>query len=398
MALLADLSDGLTDSIDSGGTTTVIANLPMNNFRHTGVGAATGRTHYAQAAQVQDGGLTYAAATDGGTDAYTASLSPAITAYVTGMVVRLKFNEANTTAAPTIALNGIASPKTIVRQSGDPLVPGDIDADGIYELVYTGTNFQLLSPTGGFWLANSITVQSTDAGAGAAPTLILYRDSATPAVSDLIGSLQFDGESSTGVTRTYVRVLTQINDPTNASEDATILLQTMVAGTLTTALQAAGVAVTLPGTLAVTGASVLTGAVTLTGGVTGAMAATGAVSGSNLLSSSYTPTLSNTTNVTASQAYLCIYSRVGNTVTVSGKFDVDPAVANTATLLGLSLPIASDLTVVQQCSGSAIAVGVATECAAIIGDTANNRASVTWTGTVSDTNHAVHFIFQYEIA
>lgn len=146
--LAADLADAVSDSIDAGGTTTITANLPMNGKKHTNVGAASARTQYGQVAQIQDSGYVYAAATDGGTDAYTASLSPAITAYVTGMRVRLKFNERNTTSAPTIALNGISGPKTIIRPTGEALIPGDIDTDGIYDLTYDGTNFQLANPSG----------------------------------------------------------------------------------------------------------------------------------------------------------------------------------------------------------------------------------------------------------
>lgn len=159
----ADLANALSTSIASTGVTTITANLPMAGFKHTGVGAASARTQYGQVAQIQDSGYVYAAATDGGTDAYVATLSPAITAYVTGMAVRLKFNERNTTTAPTLALNGIASPKTITLNNGDALAVGDIDTDGVYWLVYDGTNFQLQSPSGSL---NAYTSQTPTIAAG----------------------------------------------------------------------------------------------------------------------------------------------------------------------------------------------------------------------------------------
>src|SRR5690606_31200663 len=60
------------------------------------------------------------------------------------------------------------------------------------------------------------------------------RASASPAASDLLGALPFKGNSSTGVERTYAKILAQIIDATNAGEDGALLLQSIVAGTLAT--------------------------------------------------------------------------------------------------------------------------------------------------------------------
>jgi hypothetical protein len=75
---------------------------------------------------------------------------------------------------------------------------------------------------------------STDAGAGEGPSVALFRDSASPAVSDLLGALLFDGRSATGVRRSHAKLMAQVLDPTNTSEDAELLLQTIVAGALAT--------------------------------------------------------------------------------------------------------------------------------------------------------------------
>lgn len=110
-------------------------------------------------------------------------------------------------------------------------------------------------------------------------------------------------------------------------------------------------------------------------------------------SGAYTPTLFNTTNLAASTAYVCQYLRVGNTVTVSGKVDVDPTAAG-STVLGISLPVASNLSAAEQCSGTAAAIAIAGQCAAILGDAANNRALMQWIA-VDTTNQAMHFSFTY---
>ena len=113
-------------------------------------------------------------------------------------------------------------------------------------------------------------------------------------------------------------------------------------------------------------------------------------------SGTYTPTLTNTTNLTGSTAYQCQYLRIGTTVLVSGKVDVNPTTAGSAALLGISLPIVSDIGAVEDCAGTACGTAVASETAAIIGDAANNRASMSWI-VVDDANHAMFFTFAYQV-
>ena len=114
-----------------------------------------------------------------------------------------------------------------------------------------------------------------------------------------------------------------------------------------------------------------------------------------IISGTYTPTLFNVTNVAASTAYACQYMRVGNVVNVSGKVDVDPTLV-AATVLGISLPIASTLSAAEKCAGIAASNTIASEVAAIDGDTSNNRAQMDWV-TTSLANHSMYFEFQYLI-
>lgn len=80
-------------------------------------------------------------ATAAGTDTYTASLSPAITAY-SNVSVFIKFSNANT-GASTLNLNSLGA-KTIKKNGGAALVSGDISAGTIYALTYDGTDFYLV--------------------------------------------------------------------------------------------------------------------------------------------------------------------------------------------------------------------------------------------------------------
>lgn len=141
------MATGLSTCITKNGQTTVTANLPMANYRHTGVGNATSRTDYAAAGQVQDGSFNWV---DGGgtADAITATYSPAVTSLVDGMELRVRATAANATTTPTFSPNGITA-HTITKHGGSPLVAGDIPGDG-YEMTLryrlADTEWELLNP------------------------------------------------------------------------------------------------------------------------------------------------------------------------------------------------------------------------------------------------------------
>ena len=94
------------------------------------------------AAVLQSGSMNVAAVA--GTDAYTATLVPAISAY-DGGVFLFTFTNANTITNPTLALNGLAV-KTIKRTNGDALVAGDIAAGGVHLFIYSGGYFYIVNP------------------------------------------------------------------------------------------------------------------------------------------------------------------------------------------------------------------------------------------------------------
>lgn len=110
----------------------------------------------------------------------------------------------------------------------------------------------------------------------------------------------------------------------------------------------------------------------------------------------YTPTLTNVTNVASSAAGVFNYARVGNTVIVSGRVTVTPTAAGAATELGVSLPIPSNFGGNDDCSGTAAATSVVSECAGIQSDATNDRARLNWVTTVN-TLHAMRCIFSYQV-
>ena len=71
----------------------------------------------------------------------------------------------------------------------------------------------------------------------------------------------------------------------------------------------------------------------------------------NVFSGTYTPSLTNTTNIAASSISTCQYMRVGNVVTVSGQVTIDPTAAG-ACNMKMTLPIASAFASSRQAGGT----------------------------------------------
>lgn len=115
-----------------------------------------------------------------------------------------------------------------------------------------------------------------------------------------------------------------------------------------------------------------------------------------IASGTYTPALTNVTNIDASTAFACQFIRVGNVVTVSGTVNIDTTAATTATELGISLPIASNFTSYIQCCGAATAQ-IADGSAVVQGDSTNDRASLRFSNAGTTDNRSWFFTFTYVI-
>lgn len=140
---LNDLGTAITQSIAYDGQTTPVANLPMGSFAHTGVADAVARTMYASAGQVQDSAFTFLTSPSG-TNTITATASLGMSAYVTGQ--RFFFVASGTnTGATTLNINAIGA-KNITKNGTTALSAGDIQIGAVAQVVYDGTEFQLLNP------------------------------------------------------------------------------------------------------------------------------------------------------------------------------------------------------------------------------------------------------------
>ena len=203
---------GLSNCITKDGQQTITANIPFSNFKITGLGAGTVRTDAANLGQIQDGAPQWAGTAGGTANALTINTTPAITAYTAGQ--RVWFIAAsNNTGTTTIAWSALAAKNAF--WNGAAMAGGELKAGALYEAVYDGTQFQVLG------VFNLLT--SGDAGAGEGPSMELYRNSASPAAADLLGVVTYTGQNSTPAKITYAKFGAKLDDPTAASEDASLI-------------------------------------------------------------------------------------------------------------------------------------------------------------------------------
>lgn len=141
-----DIATALSLCLLKDGQQSPTADLPMAGYKHTNVGAASARTDYARYSQVQDGSALYATGA-GSSNAYTLTLSPAITAYAAGQRFYFFANHTNSGAA-TLNVNAVGA-KNIRKGDGSiALESGAITSGDLVEVVYDGTQFRMTSSWG----------------------------------------------------------------------------------------------------------------------------------------------------------------------------------------------------------------------------------------------------------
>lgn len=223
-----DLADGINATLAKDGTNAATANLDFGGFRVTNLGDGTARDDAASVGQTQDGDNSFAI-DSGAANAYVIGLSPAISAYVNGMRAWFEVGTGNTnTAASTINIDSVGA-KSIKLIDNSDTAPGALVAGRVYGLIYESTAdvFYLLNPS----VFGDLTMRDTAAGASVGPKLTLHRDN-TPATSNFIGAIDFDGEDDADNQETYGRIAVQIRDETSTTEDGRLHFQTVQAGTL----------------------------------------------------------------------------------------------------------------------------------------------------------------------
>lgn len=139
-------ANGFNNCLTRDGQGSATDDLPMNNFRHIGVGPSNENDQYATVLQIQDNNYLFAIA--GGTvDAITASFNPILTTLVDGMQVCVRAIGSNTSTTPTFKPDGTTQHR-ITKVGNQPLIAGDIvtDLDMILRYNLINTRWELLNP------------------------------------------------------------------------------------------------------------------------------------------------------------------------------------------------------------------------------------------------------------
>lgn len=118
-----------------------------------------------------------------------------------------------------------------------------------------------------------------------------------------------------------------------------------------------------------------------------------------IASGTYTPTITNVTNVTSSTARVCQWLRVGNVVTVSGSVNITETLGAAVTAFDVSLPLASNISgtagsdLAGFCAGDLVTTG---RGGPVVGNTALDRAAAKYLAqNAGATAEEVSFQFTY---
>ncbi len=192
-ALTADLATGLSTCVTKDGQTTPTANLPMANYKFTGLGAGTDAGDSATLGQVQSTVVKLIGSVSG-TDTITGSLTPALTAYAAGQMFYFVAAGDNT-GAVTLNINSLGA-KNVTKNGSTALVAGEIKSGQTVTVIYDGTRFQMVNPVVlGLTGITSSTVTALGSGAG---------DSVTSATGTTAIGKNAGTAITTGISNTFV--------------------------------------------------------------------------------------------------------------------------------------------------------------------------------------------------
>ena len=217
---LNDIGSAMTASLAYDGQTVPVANLPMGSYIHTGVGNATARTNYAAAGQVQDSTFQYLTSVSG-TNTITALAPLSMGTLVAGQTFRFIVAATNTSSV-TLNINSIGA-KSITKNGTTALTANDILINSVVEVIYDGTQFQLLNP------ANTIPSGVITMWSGTIATIPAswYLCNGSNGTPDLRNKFVIGAYSDTsGVAYTTI---TGANTQTGGSKDAIVVSHTHTA-------------------------------------------------------------------------------------------------------------------------------------------------------------------------
>ena len=137
-----DFVNGINNCLTIDGQNIASANLPMGNFRHTGVGNGVAANDYAALGQLQAQAGVWCGTATGTADALILTPSPAITAYAAGQSFVFNASVNPNTTATTVAISGLAA--IDIQYNSAACIGGEVLASKWYRITLdTATTCQL---------------------------------------------------------------------------------------------------------------------------------------------------------------------------------------------------------------------------------------------------------------
>jgi len=138
---LSDIATGLSNCVTRDGQSPATADLPLGSHKITGLADGASANHAASLGQVQSGVVSLIQSISGA-DTITGLLSPSLLAYAAGQTFRFVSAVANT-GAVTLNINSLGA-KSITKLGTTALTANDIPSGAVVEVIYDGTQFQLI--------------------------------------------------------------------------------------------------------------------------------------------------------------------------------------------------------------------------------------------------------------
>ena len=146
-----------------------------------------------------------------------------------------------TVSSPGLCLKADAGSTGFFRSAEDEIA---ISTNTTLNSKFTTTGFQIGTGTATAQFhtfktttGDDVVIENSEAGATEGPNVVLYRNSASPAADDVLGTVEFRGEDSGGSTQSYAEITAGIVDTTASGEDGRIDFNTTTGGSLSNAVR-----------------------------------------------------------------------------------------------------------------------------------------------------------------
>jgi len=148
---------------------------------------------------------------------------------------------AGTVTAPSLGFTADSDATGFFRSAEDEIA---ISTGDTLNSKFTTTGFQVGSGTATAQLhtfksttGDDVIIENSEAGALEGPNVVFYRNSASPADDDVLGTLEFRGEDDAGNPQSYAEITSSIADASSGSEDGRLDFVVTKAGSASTVIR-----------------------------------------------------------------------------------------------------------------------------------------------------------------